>query len=313
VEHLKTYEGFFSKTTPDDEIALVFINRLKKVKKESPYRIQKTHESENNVGLVKKYRINFDDVSINVAMARFNNTPPSAFCDEHGLTWKQRNFPKKYPVFLHRVECTGEWEDLKCSYKYQRELFDLVDKLYYQDIEWRRINRINYEINPEADLLESNNFSLLDEVKLNIEDIFIDSGLSFNVDPYQDDKKDSSPMNFKIGLYPKYIIGSRIQPSISIYDIKDDVDRLFDYLGTIGEVKLGGLGFNPLDSSPEQRLSRSCNAIKWNWEKAKKYFSPEGVGPFDLRLNHNVLLSNIKLDDSVLFIRVSIDVWVYLD
>lgn len=153
MEYIKTYEGFFTKESEDDKIAKGLINRLKKVKGESPYRIEKKDTIDNDAGSILKYVTHFDDLSIITGRVTFYRDVPSEVADEWNLNWRQRNFPKNNPFYSTKVECTGEWEELKCKLKYQEELFDLVKKVYEQDIESRRINRISSEYNPGADLL----------------------------------------------------------------------------------------------------------------------------------------------------------------
>lgn len=143
MEHLKTYEGFLDifKKSEDDKIALVFINRLKKVKRESPYDIEKkvepwrSQDDTVEVGEIISYTIHFDDASVKAKTGRYYDS---------GMK----------DIYKIRVECTGDWEIVKCSEKYERQLFDIIEKVYKQNIEWVRINKIRGEINPEADLID---------------------------------------------------------------------------------------------------------------------------------------------------------------
>ena len=157
---------------------------------------------------------------------------------------------------------------------------------------------------------------ILDEVKFNIEDIFLDASDKFNfsIQPYisEGSRFDGykKVLNFKIGIYPGYKRQSTQDNQIWIdfNDIKDEIDRMFDYLETVGEVKVLELNFNPVDEARGRELVTVCSSIKWDWEKAKKYFSKEGI-----EIEHKYLNHPVKLDDNVKFLRIFLDVWVYLD
>jgi len=176
MKYLKRYnEGFldyFKKNTPDDKITLDMINRLKKVKDINPYSIQEiedtakelppwmlrfvgepTQDHRNNEEteyFSKIYLVKFDDVDIVITN------------DRHDLIYTQTGAPAGYE------KCKNPWkffigsdisdlaERIKSKESYREKLFHLVDKIYTEDIQRKRINRITSEINPGADLLESN-------------------------------------------------------------------------------------------------------------------------------------------------------------
>ena len=176
MRYLKRYnEGFldyFKKDTPDDKITLDII-RLEKVKDINPYEIydiqpgsEGEHSKkvplwydnipdtvENGVGseyFSKIYLVKFDDVDIIITN------------DRHDLVYTQTGEPAGHKM------CKNPWklfigsdmsdlsERIKSKESYREKLFHLVDKIYTEDIQRKRINRIRSEINPGADLLESN-------------------------------------------------------------------------------------------------------------------------------------------------------------
>jgi hypothetical protein len=168
MKYLKRYnEGFldyFKKNTPDDKITLDMINRLEKVKDINPYHIyplngdgkksvptwaskfQGTNQGEY---FSKIYLVKFDDVDIIITN------------DRQDLVYTQTGEPAGHKM------CKNPWkfylgsdisdlaEKILSRESYRKKLFHLVDKIYTEDIQRKRINRITSEINPVADLLES--------------------------------------------------------------------------------------------------------------------------------------------------------------
>jgi len=174
MRYLKRYnEGFldfFKKDTPDDKITLDIINRLEKVKDINPYSIQEIKDTvkelpswmlrfvgnptqDETESFSKIYLVKFDDVDIVITN------------DRHDLIHTQTGAPAGYE------KCKNPWkffigsdisdlaEKIKSKESYREKLFHLVDKIYTEDIQRKRINRIRSEINPGADLLESNSGS----------------------------------------------------------------------------------------------------------------------------------------------------------
>jgi hypothetical protein len=139
---IKTYEGFFDifkkPDSEDDKIALTFINRLRKVRGISPYEIKRTVDVHNNAGTLTKYVVTFDDLVLIVKQADFSKPYPDN---------------KRYRYNIS-VECSGDYEKVKCREKYERDLFNLINRVYKRDIEARRLNRIKSEINTSADLID---------------------------------------------------------------------------------------------------------------------------------------------------------------
>jgi hypothetical protein len=174
MKHLKSYnEGFldyFKKDSSDDKITLDMIHRLEKVKDKNPYEIDEIMNTGtelpswmgNHVGdptpdnrndehteyFSKIYLVRFDDVDIVITN------------DRHGLIYTQTGAPAGYE------KCKNPWkfflgsdvanlsEKIKSKESYRKKLFQLVDKIYNEDKERKRIDRIQTEINPAADLID---------------------------------------------------------------------------------------------------------------------------------------------------------------
>ena len=162
MKYLKRYnEGFldyFKKNTPDDKITLDIIKRLEKVKDINPYEIDEIHSKkaplwaqqfggDNGEYFSKIYLVKFDDVDIIITN------------DRHDLVYTQTGEPAGHKM------CKNPWklfigsdmsdlsERIISRESYRVKLFHLVDKIYTEDIQRKRINRISSEINPAADLL----------------------------------------------------------------------------------------------------------------------------------------------------------------
>jgi len=142
MEYIKTYEGFFDffkkKDSEDDKIALTFIDRLEKVKAISPYDIKVIVSEHGEAGKLTKCIVTFDDLVLIVKQADFSKPYPDN---------------KRYRYNIS-VECSGDYEKVKCREKYERDIFNLINRVYKRDIEARRLNRIKSEINPSADLID---------------------------------------------------------------------------------------------------------------------------------------------------------------
>jgi len=139
---IKTYEGFFDffkkKDSEDDKIALTFIKRLRKVSGISPYDIKRSVEVHGAAGTLTKFIVTFDDLTLIVKQAEFTRPYPDGKKYRHNVS----------------VECTGDYEKVKCQEKYESMLFTLIERVYKKDIEARRIDKIKSEINPSADLID---------------------------------------------------------------------------------------------------------------------------------------------------------------
>ena len=113
MEYIKTYEGFFDffkrKVSEDDETALIYIKRLKRVKGICPYDIEFTPKNIDNNNLsVTNYRVLFDDTPIKIIKI-FNS---NGFCEDsiklltnRGASRKNKNL---YYALL--IECMEKKE-----------------------------------------------------------------------------------------------------------------------------------------------------------------------------------------------------------
>lgn len=156
---LKTYEGFFdflkSKPSEDDEIALTFIKRLKKVKGISPYKITYIPSNGNDsYHKVDKYEVNFDDTPIKLwSVISFRSSGFDSQSQNLLLNKKFAKYSDKEFYGLN-VICEGETEQCKPKPKILKELVELVEKVYKEDKEARRIEHIKINMNDAADLIE---------------------------------------------------------------------------------------------------------------------------------------------------------------
>jgi hypothetical protein len=178
MKHIKSVNEFFDFFKKDDEydkIALVFINRLKKVKDFNPYKIEK-EILDNNSGNLITYKVDFDDTPIEIKR----------------IKWKQIEYQGKIleDGYVLYTICIGDREKVICKEKYLEQLFDLVDKIYKNDIRRKRIEKINTEINPAADLLEE---GLLDFFKKDTED----DKIALQFIKRLEKVKDKNPYNIK--------------------------------------------------------------------------------------------------------------------
>lgn len=142
MRNIKSVNEFFDflKRNDDEEnkIALQFINRLKKVTTDNPYDI-KNKLYTNTVGKSIGYEVIFDDTPIVIRRVEYNKR-----CKENNYTLSKYRF---------LVSCEGEYEEVNCREKYQEILFELVEKIYNDDINRKKIDKINTNINPAADRL----------------------------------------------------------------------------------------------------------------------------------------------------------------
>ena len=172
MKYLKRYnEGFldyFKKNTPDDKITLDIIKRLEKVKDINPYEIveimntqeelplwmgkfvgnptQDHRNNEETEYFSKIYVVRFDDVDIVITNDRHDlvtQTGEPAGHEKCKNPWK----------FFIGSDISDLSERIRSKESYRVKLFHLVDKIYTEDIQRKRINRISSEINPAADLL----------------------------------------------------------------------------------------------------------------------------------------------------------------
>lgn len=169
MKNLKSYnEGFldyFKKDTNDDKVTLDMIHRLEKVKDNNPYDISDImiedkklptwmqnvkDTTENGVGSEYYsviYIVRFDDVDLVISN------------DRHKLVYQNTGRPagekkcvNKWKLFIGNN--TGLCERIRSKESYRIKLFKLIDKIYKEDRERKRFDRIQSEINPAADLID---------------------------------------------------------------------------------------------------------------------------------------------------------------
>lgn len=162
MKNLKTYEGFFdflkSKPSADDEIALEYIKRLKKVRGISPYKITLDEGNNNNEAhKVNKWIVDFEDTPIKLwEVVSFKTL---GFDEESQILLLSKNFIKiSNKEFIGiNVICEGEPENCSPRTKIAKEFLDLVKSVYEKDKEARRIEHIRINMNKAADLIEDEN------------------------------------------------------------------------------------------------------------------------------------------------------------
>lgn len=161
MKNLKTYEGFFdffkSKPSADDEIALSFIKRLKKVKGISPYKITYNPGDRNDSYKIDKYDVDFEDTPIKLwSVISYR---PEGFDEQSQdmLIKKELARVNSKEFYGLKVSCEGELENCKAKAKLIKELVELVEKVYKEDKEARRIEKIKINMNNAADLIPDEN------------------------------------------------------------------------------------------------------------------------------------------------------------
>ena len=173
MKHLKSYNesflDYFKKDTNDDKITLDMIHRLEKVKDSNPYEIHDimkedmrlpawmqnaSDTTESGTGSEYYsviYVVRFDDVDLLISNDRhnliYNNT---------GLPAGEKKCVNKWKLFIGNN--TGLCERIRSKESYRIKLFHLIDKIYKEDNERKRFDRIQTEINPDADLLKEGIF-----------------------------------------------------------------------------------------------------------------------------------------------------------
>jgi len=160
MNYIKTYEifNFLKSKSKDDEIALQIIRRLEKVKDENPYEIRlfkddydympkysvhQPKEVPENVMYYKIYFINFDDVEVcitNDKYALLRGNPGQ----QRIVGYKKSEYP--YKLFIAGQYCLADK-------KYRKKIYQLTDRIYYEDLNRKRIDDIEIEMNDGADLL----------------------------------------------------------------------------------------------------------------------------------------------------------------
>lgn len=169
MKNLKTYEGFFdflkSKPSADDEIALEYIARLKKVKDISPYKIEFIGDP-NDGGYavhgqtshkVDKWVVDFEDTPIKLWSVISFKSGGFDLQSQEFLASKNISKYNNKEFYALNILCEGEPEKCKANPKILKELVELVKSVYENDKEARRIEHIRINMNKAADLIEDEN------------------------------------------------------------------------------------------------------------------------------------------------------------
>jgi hypothetical protein len=162
MKHLKNFnEGFFDffkkKVSEDDRIIDDLIRRLKRVKGISPYIITlDDQDTEDGEKYHTRYRVEFDDVHLLVKKAEADRKYRHGWSDDTQRRWFSSGAIKKSNNIFYSisVEVVGEEVFFKTSWRKVEDVFNLVDYIYKNDKEARRIEKIRVEINPAADKLD---------------------------------------------------------------------------------------------------------------------------------------------------------------
>lgn len=161
VFHKKVNEGFFDffkkKESEDDKIANEFIQRLEKIKGESPYEITditygkvpswcyELPNSEEAEYYNKIYLVKFDDLDLIIT-----NDRHSLVDNQTGQRVGEEKCKNQWKLLIGNEEIA---ERINAKESIRKKIFELVDSIYKRDKEVKRINKIKREINPEADVL----------------------------------------------------------------------------------------------------------------------------------------------------------------
>ncbi len=160
MKYLQNTNEFFDfwKKDPDDEIALEFIKRLEKVKDKNPYQIQvlKKGSDFTRPAYISRYaEENPDDIEVynTVYNVIFDDVEMLITNDRHNRIYTNTGLPAGYELNKSKFKLYIAEERVYAKDKYRKRLYTLVDRIYKDDIKRNRINKINTEINPGADLL----------------------------------------------------------------------------------------------------------------------------------------------------------------
>jgi len=159
MKYIKTYEGlfdFFRKKSEDDNIALEFIKRLKRVKGISPYTIKiNTEGTEDGEQYWTRYKIDFDDTPIRIVKVEADRKYKDGWDAEYLKRLINLGAVKKNNHILYALVIENVDEYVIASVYVLEELFELAEKVFKENKKAMRIKRIQDEINPAADLLNN--------------------------------------------------------------------------------------------------------------------------------------------------------------
>jgi hypothetical protein len=158
MKYIKTYEGlfdFFRKKSEDDNIALEFIKRLKRVKGISPYPLSYNPQGSDEDTELMRYRVIFDDTPIRIGRYSVTNPRFSRGWDEETQErWiREDGAVKKNNKVFYRLYLETPDESVLAKCDILEELFDLTEKVFKENKTAKRIKKIRDEMNPAADVL----------------------------------------------------------------------------------------------------------------------------------------------------------------
>jgi hypothetical protein len=147
------FDFFSKKETEDDKIASAYIKRLKKVRGICPYKITKDDTSNGDSYTINKWEVDFEDTPIK--LWSIISTRSSGFDEQSQQLLLSKKLAKysKYEFYGLNIKCEGELENCKASAKVLKELVELVESVYENDKEARRIEHIRVNMNDAADLI----------------------------------------------------------------------------------------------------------------------------------------------------------------
>jgi hypothetical protein len=148
------FDFFSKKVTEDDKIALEYIKRLKKVKGISPYKITKDDTSNGDSYTINKWNVDFEDTPIKLWSVISTRTSGFDEQSQELLISKKLAKYSRYEFYGLNIKCEGETENCKASAKVLKELVELVEAVYENDKETRRIEKIKINLNDAADLID---------------------------------------------------------------------------------------------------------------------------------------------------------------
>lgn len=156
MSNVKTYEAFldyFKKNrTEDDNIALEYIKRLKKVKGISPYKVVYIPDDNENSNFdINIICVHFEDTPIKIWQAihstGFGSESKDLLLSKGSVKYSNREY------YLLKIECDGEFETCKASAQIIKELFEISKSVYKIDRNINRIDKIKINMNDAADLI----------------------------------------------------------------------------------------------------------------------------------------------------------------
>lgn len=158
MRYLKTYEGLFDffKKGEADDLVIGYTNRLKKVRGISPYPIKKDDMGSSIEDKSKKirYEVTFDDTPIEISGVV--STDRRSFTSEYRQSLIDSGYSELNgrSLFMLKVQCDDdEWIILPAIESYLKELWEICDKVYKEDLKSRSAKRIKKSYNTAADIL----------------------------------------------------------------------------------------------------------------------------------------------------------------